>query len=327
MKNKQVESIRGIIMVMIMFYHYTYRFTELYNINTINFFSLDNWGTIGVNTFFIISGYYMLSKDTLQYNAKEFFIKKFFRLYPAYVLCLTITFISMLIFGLENRTVTFIDYIINLFMVNGFIGIPYVDGGHWYLTYLILFYVIVSLAIYFKMEKRKFIICWIICNTTLLISSHFFSVLSHIYKVTGGQYAIFIIMGIILRELIDRNKNKKINILILSLAFIENLILNNIIATIGIIIFILCFVLVLKKEINILKNQLLTALGTISYIVYLLHQNIGYQILLCLNNIYKQYNLLFTICPIIIIIAMSIIIYQYYERAIQRKLQSQKSHT
>lgn len=38
------------------------------------------------------------------------------------------------------------DWILNIFFINGFIGTRYVDGAHWYLTILISFIVIISIA-------------------------------------------------------------------------------------------------------------------------------------------------------------------------------------
>lgn len=104
MKNKQINSLKGILMLMIVFYHYTYRFQELYHIPTINFITLEFWGIIGVAGFFIISGYFIFPRDSNHYSIKQFLIKRLLRLYPAYLLCITITFISIKIFRITRKT-------------------------------------------------------------------------------------------------------------------------------------------------------------------------------------------------------------------------------
>ena len=130
MKNKGINSLKGILMLMIMFYHYTYRFQELYGISTIYFPTLDTWGTFGVICFFIISGYFIFPKNP-NISAKNLLKKRLARLIPAYLLCVTVTFVCINLVGLTNRAVGFADYIFNLLMLNGFIGVPYVDGAHW----------------------------------------------------------------------------------------------------------------------------------------------------------------------------------------------------
>ena len=103
MKNRQIDSLKGILMLMIVFYHYTYRFQELYQIQTINFFTLEFWGIIGVAGFFIISGYFISPKDTNNYNMKQHLVKRIARLYPAYLLCLTVIFISVKVFRIARK--------------------------------------------------------------------------------------------------------------------------------------------------------------------------------------------------------------------------------
>lgn len=103
MKNRQINSLKGILMLMIVFYHYTYRFQELFHIQTINFMTLEFWGIIGVAGFFIISGYFIFPKDINQYNTKKFLIKRISRLYPAYLLSITLIFISVKVFRITRK--------------------------------------------------------------------------------------------------------------------------------------------------------------------------------------------------------------------------------
>lgn len=53
-KNVQIEAVRVISMLMVVIFHYTYRFKELYNIDTVNFDFFKLFGKIGVGIFFII---------------------------------------------------------------------------------------------------------------------------------------------------------------------------------------------------------------------------------------------------------------------------------
>ena len=117
MKNKQIEYIRAILILMIIFYHYTYRFEEIFDISTINFYTLSLWGEIGVACFFIISGYFIFPKRNQKLHPIIHLGKRISRLYPSYLLCVTLCFLSIQCFGLENRPVDWWTYVCNLFMI------------------------------------------------------------------------------------------------------------------------------------------------------------------------------------------------------------------
>lgn len=44
MRNKQVDTLRGILILMVIIFHYFYRIITLYGLDTVNFFTLNDWG-------------------------------------------------------------------------------------------------------------------------------------------------------------------------------------------------------------------------------------------------------------------------------------------
>lgn len=52
---------------------------------------------------------------------------------------------------------TWADCILNLTFINGFMGSPYVDGAHWYLTTFISFTIISGIGKKLKIEKNHFL--------------------------------------------------------------------------------------------------------------------------------------------------------------------------
>jgi len=305
-KNVQIEALRGFIMFMIMIYHYTFRFESLYGIQTIHFFSLDKWGEIGVGCFFIISGYFIVPENLSKYHMKDYLRKKIVRIYPAYLLCMTITFLSVSIFGLAGRETDFTEYILNAIMLNGFIGVDYVDGAHWYLTYLLLFYIIISIFLKICFCKRQIITIWTIINVMLKILANFVPQLFALFKLSGGDYMSFAAIGILLSKLMEDGK-KEDGWDIVFLFFMMMRILGDygIITTCGIFLFLLFYILAVKNKLQILNRQVLIRLGGISYIVYLLHQNIGYQILLFCYDISGKFYWFFIFLPMVFVIFFS----------------------
>lgn len=278
-----------------------------------------------MGAFFIISGFFLLPKKTEQFKIKQFLIKKILRLYPSYFLCITLTFISVSLFGLNGRETNFLDYILNACFINGFIGVNYVDGAHWYITYLIIFYVIISIVLKFSIKSKIFLPGWIITKDTLKVATHNFPVVSPLYKIIGGDYVEFIVIGITLSELIEsynidnRVKNLWIYYAVMVLSVIQIIFTNGITTGVFIILFLIIFILAIHKKLTILERiKLLYILGTISYVLYLLHQNIGYQIILgTCNRFGTNYIGFYIIITILVICVISYMINKYYEKNIQ----------
>ena len=327
MKNKQVEVLRGILILMVIIFHYMYRITTLYGIEMLDFYTLSKWGAIGVGGFFIITGFYILPKKLENFKIKDFILKKLIRIYPAYILCITLTFLSVLIFGLANRNTNFVEYLLNVILLNGFIGVNYVDGAHWYVTYLILFYVIISIVLKLKISPKIYLPIWIIVKDILLGISNVTIIVSPLYKLIGGDYIEFVVIGIALNSLIMRkdklknNLEKWIYMLTILISIIQIFILEGIIVGIGMLIFLMIFILAVNEKVKILeKITPIYFIGTISYVLYLIHQNLGYQIILGLNKTFGNYNILYAFITIAIMVGISYLITRLYEKPIQNKL-------
>ena len=333
MKNNQITSLRGVLILIIMFYHYTFRFHELFGIDTIDFPTLKFWGTIGVAGFFIISGYYIFPKYTDKYSIKEYLIKKIIRLWPVYVLGITLTFISVSLFGLENREIGFLEYITNVFFINGFVGINYVDGAHWYITYLLLFSVIASAILYIeskmRINRKTTILIWISINALLGILAMHFAWADKVYMITGGKYLLWFAIGIVLRKVFDDKDSKHNNLLciIMGVVIVCQLIYKeNYITILGGAVCLILFLLALNNKLRILDIGVLRFIGDRSYCIYIIHQNIGYQLILLLIDYFEHYSIVHVFLVGLAIIFIADLIYRYYEKPIKKKIEMHYTH-
>lgn len=327
-KNKQVEVWRGILILMILFFHYTYRFSAIYGIDTISFYSLKEWGTIGVGCFFLISGFFLIPKDTSHFSVLKFLKRKILRIYPLYLICLTIIFVSVSIFGLPERSTSFLDYFFNVIMLNGFIGIDYVDGAHWYLTYLLIFYIIV--AIYLKYFKNSiFFFGWLILKDLLKLGISFLPVLGKFYNIIGGDYIEFIILGIFVQKFYQiylQNKNTfwkkiieyKLELFLSFFCILQLGVHNFLIVFLAVLIFLTIFIFLVFKSSSKSYCYSLYVIGNLSYILYLIHQNIGYQILLALFHIHQEFYWYFVLITFLIILLLSYMLYVLYSYLVCR---------
>jgi len=300
MRNKNVDMLRGLLILMIMFYHYTFRFSEIYGYKTIEFWSLKDWGTIGVGCFFIISGYFLIPKKGFKNINLSWLKQKFLRLFPLYFITITITFLITNLLGLPGKEVSFFEYLLNIPFINGIINTPYVDGAHWYLTYLIIFYILfylMSCLVKFKknLNADKMLLMLLLINLVFKFLN-----ISFIYKLLGGDYLVFILIGIFIKKDLQ-GKLFYLHIFLFLLLVYFNF---GMVVCGFIIAFILMFSFIINIKEDLTRNNPLYFVGEISYPIYLLHQNLGYVLLfnfMKLNNAYKHYLIILVIVFIVII--------------------------
>ena len=157
-RNHCIEGYRGLLILYIILFHYTYRFDALFPEHAINSpFIFSRGAIIGNSIFFLLSGYFT-SHSILKGNigAKScgyYIINKYWRLWPQYAISVLIIFGISNLLPLNGRNVTIEDAIINFFLIFH-PNIPYVDGAHWFISDLILFQILVGFVIFLKYNSR-----------------------------------------------------------------------------------------------------------------------------------------------------------------------------
>ena len=291
MRNKQIEGLRAIGVIMIVLFHYIYRFNELYG-DASAFSVLSQWGSIGVGLFFMMSGYFIFGGSHKAYETLfQYYRRKIGRLYAPYLPAIIVIFLATSVAKLPGRTTTVFDLFLNVVLINGFIGTPYVDTAHWYLTYLIAFIVIAGIVKYSKIKETYAIPVWILFSYIIRAPigrlgmpsgvEHFLHIIS------GGGNLYPFILGAVIYELKKEKSFLEKGVLLLSAIFtIYNIIvLYNKVAAGWIIVFALVFLLCIKCKLNFFSCDVLQKIAGISYPLYLIHQNIGYVIILSLRKV------------------------------------------
>ena len=286
-KDKVIQFYRGIGCLSIIIYHFLYRYGEIYDLPNYVVNSFSSLGAIGVALFLIITGYFVVSTKNI--SLLDQLKKKIISLYPPYFIAITLAFlVSLLGYLGEDRVVGFKDYLLNVILVNGFISRPYVDGAHWYVTYIVIF------TIWFAYFNKKRIsnnpmlyeVCLIINIIVFFITRYIignnFEVLSRFsYIIVGNKFLGFIVIGVCVKFIEtsrDRSeKNKWLLVLGSSLLFIFISYRSLVMFMFGVIF---TFILYKRKYFSFLtKASVIVWIGDISYGIYLIHQNIGYSIM------------------------------------------------
>lgn len=124
---------------------------------------IGQYGFLGVSVFFTISGF------VIAYSAEGrswvgFAIARFSRIYPTFVLCMTLTFAVTLAVGAGHFDVTLTQWFANLFIAAPFLGHPYVDTAYWSLVIEVVFYGWVALFMmlgWFPRRMDALILAWL----------------------------------------------------------------------------------------------------------------------------------------------------------------------
>ena len=271
---------RGVSVLAVLLYHYTYRYYEVYPHQNHFLFEFYN-GKYGVQSFFIISGFVIFMSLNRINKPKEFVIHRFIRLYPIFWFSVFFTFTIVYIFDLPGREVGWKDMLLNLTMVAGQFNVQNVDGVYWTLLYELKFYF--WIYILYSMDKIKNINNILISYLSVLLLFIFLDIdNSLIYKILNQlfifDYMPYFMSGIVFYKIFMGEKSLKLYF-ILFLTFLSGFYLNKYDNSYILFIVYIIFILLSLHKLHWLSFKPLVFIGSISYALYLLHQNIGYIIL------------------------------------------------
>ncbi|TSC70773.1 MAG: acyltransferase [Parcubacteria group bacterium Gr01-1014_46] len=256
------------------------------------------YGNLGVQLFFIISGF-VIVQSLHGKTLKDFAVGRFLRLFPLFWILCTATYLITLLIP-DTSTVSFTEYLRSMTMFgdlfNGIVGYTrLIDPSYWTLTVELIFYIAIGIFTYFFRSKniRYFLGFWLVLSGiafVLKIDHNFFVKLFLVrhasYFAFGGALAL------LATKQAENIYERYIDWSLLFISSIYATIIHpralepyytinpldtNIITILHIIFFVLVPVLVYSssKVKNIKTIHLLSILGGITYPLYLLHQKIG----------------------------------------------------
>jgi peptidoglycan/LPS O-acetylase OafA/YrhL len=281
----ELDALRGVAVVMVLLYHYTTRFAELFPRALPLPFDFPQ-GEFGVELFFLISGFVITMTLDRSKCASDFLVARFSRLYPAYwVAVLLSTFVLVEAAGPFDvpsaRQVAF-----NLTMVQGFFHVPSVDGVYWTLEVELLFYAL-ALALFttgYLRRLEKPLLIWL--ALAALFASPLWDAYVDPLPLTGGlakllilPYAPFFAIGILFHRLYrgEGSRLRNHGLMALALAIV---VFTAPLAMVAVTLAgCLAFSKLTRGGIPFLRLPPLVFLGTISYSLYLVHQKMGHIVM------------------------------------------------
>ena len=325
MRVSELDLLRFIAALAVVFFHYVAWFVvDQPQLNTIlePVETVTRFGYLGVPLFFMISGFVILA-SAMQRNSIDFVVSRIVRLYPVYWLSVSLTVAVLILWGSDSQIISFKQYIVNLSMLQSYVGVTNLDGVYWTLAKEIQFYACIFLLLSFGLlnSVRSWLSIWLLITLTF----HLFKQPFFMGWFITPEYSPFFIAGVcfymiraekhvgyfsamaLLALLLSCN-----SVFTLSEQFIPNIDgRDRWISVLIICFFYILFWLIAKKKMIIKSSPILIALGVLTYPLYLIHNMVGKVFLSKLNLLIgPEMSIVFVV---ILMLSISHLISRYYE--------------
>ncbi|MCO8312599.1 acyltransferase family protein [Pseudomonas mandelii] len=288
----ELDLLRFLAAFAVVIFHYAFRGYARGDMSTMPYPLLAEpakYGYLGVELFFMISGFVILMTASSN-NLKVFFISRVVRLYPAFLVCCTLTFLITLAIGQPRYTADFYQYIVNMTLLSDLMGVPSIDGVYWSLFVEIKFYLMISILLGLKkIEKiETYLVLWLLISA--IVEAFTFE---KIRSILITDYSAYFIAGATFYIIWAKGFTKTRVFLLagaLALACYTAIVwaasietkyateFNPLIICGVIILFFMTFFLIATNKTAAIGNLNWTTLGALTYPLYLLHQMIGFMI-------------------------------------------------
>jgi peptidoglycan/LPS O-acetylase OafA/YrhL len=322
----EIDLLRFLAALTVVFFHYAFRGHAADSLCVFNYPALipaAKYGYLGVNLFFMISGF-VIYMTVATGSLRHFVVSRAARLYPAFWICCTVTFIIALSIGGARFHVTGWQYALNMVSLGSANGVPAIDGAYWSLLVEIKFYMIVAFAIALGATKREELALWVWSIVTIVIDVFHIESMRSVFI---SDYASYFIAGATC-FLVWRNGPSFSRILLIFLSWALSTkralatavgvadyykveISHCVVAIIVGLFFILMLIVALKCT-GPLRTQRFATLGGLSYPLYLVHQFVGYMIF---NAVYPAVPDTMVFWAVIgFMLALSFAVHRFVER-------------
>jgi len=320
-----LDLLRFFAAFAVVLYHYTFDGYMSSVVTMLNFQELGSifqYGNLGVELFFMISGFVILL-STENKTISYFVISRITRLYPAFWVAVTLTTLIITFYGGEVFDVTSYQYLINLTMINEVFHVRNIDGVYWTLFVEIRFYFLIFLLMLFRQMKflKFYLLIWSLIS--ILYNSNFIIFPNLINFFLFQNVAPFFIAGSIFYLTYRNNKFICLDYLTLLLSFISaimflnqqtlhiekafNIQYNMLIIISIVIFFYFLFYFISKKIVTIKRDKkVYMIMGGVTYPLYLIHTYIGYIIFNNMSSFINKYILLFGTILLMLLVSYSI---------------------
>ncbi len=322
------DILRGVSAILIIIYHLTTRYDEMYG-HTVSYLFTLPWGWMAWSVFFILSGFLHSTDPSIKIS--DYLVNKAVRLYPTFWVSMIICTIFTGIF-LPELMCSIKDFLIDATLFGNYLGAKSATGVDWTLSVELIFYVFVGIVILirkkFKLEYLYEVgsLAWMLVSLALNVTHSETGLLKYVSILIAAPYAYMFVTGISLRMLYD-GKNKLLAFLNLTICMISHIIRYpfggyTLFYAIIVVVFVgWMLVPPIKREVfenrlsKIIGIKILVWIASISFPLYLIHEYIGFSLIYYFDSIglTGQYMMLI---PIAISVLLAYLVHHYVEKPI-----------
>jgi peptidoglycan/LPS O-acetylase OafA/YrhL len=137
-----LDLLRLFAALSVVIFHYAFRGAAADSFTHVSLPALApvaKYGYLGVDLFFVISGF-VIAWSAEGRHWSRFAVARFARIYPAFVFCMSATFLVTLLIGMQPFEASLPQWLANLVVFSPALGEPFMDGAYWSIVYELVFY-------------------------------------------------------------------------------------------------------------------------------------------------------------------------------------------
>lgn len=288
----EIDLLRFVAALSVVVFHYAFRGYAADDRSVMPYpllAPMAQYGYLGVELFFLISGFVILMTAS-RGSLKTFAISRVVRLYPAFWACCTLTFVLIALMGGERFSASVGQYLVNLTMLSGFVGVPSIDGVYWSLFVELQFYALVAALLLIGRihQAERFLVLWLLATVALEAYP-----IAPLRSVLLTDHAAYFIAGAMTFLIWERGLSMlRLGVIgsCLLLALYQSLdglgqfekhfatALNPLVVAAIICTFFAVMLLVATRRMGVFNRRPWLTAGALTYPLYLIHQNVGFMI-------------------------------------------------
>ncbi|MGI4862346.1 MAG: acyltransferase family protein [Janthinobacterium lividum] len=323
----EIDLLRFLAALAVVLFHFTFRGFQADHLSPVEYpvlGSIFKYGYFGVDLFFLISGYVVLLSAQGK-TLGQFFTSRVTRLYPAYWVACTFTFVVVRLFGPAPHTLGWSPiltaplrgYLFNMTMLHRFFGVADFDGVYWTLNIELVFYFLVALLISFQWLKHLTLVLAVWLAYCAFIGpvdngspfafllfprvAPFFIAGMAFYLLQTSQAARWKLYVLLLVAYLSclRAARADLHQLVPMYQYPFSLLVTLLLVT----LFFGVFLLIVQRRLRLRPAPWITWVGALTYPIYLLHHNVGYVTFQRLGGHVNKYVLLTGMLATVLVLA------------------------
>jgi peptidoglycan/LPS O-acetylase OafA/YrhL len=306
----ELDLLRFFAAFAVVLFHYTHYGPMVGHFVPFEYPVLDSvfrFGFLGVDLFFIISGFVILMSAQKR-NWAGFVVSRIARLYPAYWFSVTLTALVILAVGNSRLAVDLPQYLVNMTMLQTPLGFRDVDGAYWSLFVELNFYLLIFLVSVTGQMKHvgKFFGGWLLAVIIINVFGGItFTDLDQLllphygfYFIAGGAFYLIHQRGpsLYLVSLVAISYVMAIRRAVADTPDSRDFLVAGIIS-----MFFLIFAAIASNRFRPIEKPWMITVGLLTYPLYLIHQNIGYFLLSGFAGAMQKHVLLLLVVAIMLL--------------------------